>query len=202
MLEWIKWDSFELKQHYEKIVEQKTNDKLIQYINWYLNKCYKLANPLERSSLGRINWLNLIPEYQINLIRREKQVNQPARSRRTIDTNLQCQARTGKNTRCIRAKRDGADYCKTHQYSLPHGRFDEPEPIKSKSSKRGRKKKNPKVWSFDELYKNDYIETKPAKMEYGGTVIDVLVDQHMFIYDRVTYKIIARKVGDEIHWFT
>lgn len=202
MLDWIKWTSFELKDEYVKKIETRTRDKLIQYIHWYLNKCYKLANPSDRERLSTVNWLDLIPHFSVNLVKHERQVKKPVRSRKKIDATLQCQARTGKGTQCIRARRDSADYCKTHQYSLPHGRFDQPAPIKSKSSKRGRKKKNQKIWTFDELYKNDYIKTQPAKIEYDGRVIDVLVDEHMFIYDKDSYKIIAREVDNEIHWYT
>lgn len=202
MIEWIRWNDFELKKTYEDCIHQLAKQKLEQHLHQFLNQCSKTIKPEDHHLLNDVDWTSLIPEFSINLIKKDNHAVKTARSRKQIDSAIRCMGRTGKGTQCMRARRDATEFCKTHQHSLPHGRIDEEAPIKPKRSRRGRKRKDKKVWTYDELFHDDYIETSPAKMEVDGQVRNVLVDKNKFIYDQKTLSIIARQGADEeIYWY-
>ena len=54
---------------------------------------------------------------------------------------LRCKARRANGEQCTRSRRNGCEYCLSHQKSLPHGRIDDNNYVKKVKGKRGRKKK-------------------------------------------------------------
>jgi len=90
------------------------------------------------------------------------------RNRRVLSSDLQCMGRKLDGEQCTRGKKDGTDYCKSHQNKLPYGRID--EPFKGKEvCKRGRKKKNKQ---------NEYIVTHHDIIDGKN----YLVDENNFVY--------------------
>ena len=90
------------------------------------------------------------------------------RNRRVLSSDLQCMGRKLDGEQCTRGKKDGTDYCKSHQNKLPFGRIDEPFKCKE-TNKRGRKKKNKM---------NDYILTHHEIINGQN----YLVDDNKFVY--------------------
>ena len=202
MIEWFRWDDFSIKHSYENCIHDIAQQKLLQYLNQFLNQCSNVIPPENHHLLHGIDWSSYLPNFTVNLIKKDTATVKTVRSRKQINSKVRCMGRTGKGEQCMRARRTGVEFCKTHQHSIPHGRIDEPAPIKPKKSRRGRKKKDKKVWTYDELFHNDYVETSLAKMEVDGAVRDVLVDNNRFIYDKETLDIIARQGNDdEIYWY-
>ena len=73
------------------------------------------------------------------------------RVKRKIETQNQCMGRKIDMEQCTRSRKEGSEYCLSHQKSLKFGRIDdnmENKPLKKKNRKK----------------KDDYIETKKIKL--------------------------------------
>ena len=170
----------------------KVNVNLKRKIHEFGSKIIKILTTEEKNMV--IEHLpSILKQYQspilVNL--RQHQIKKQ-RVSRSIDNSLRCMARTGIGNQCSRSKLKGHEFCKSHNSSLPYGRFDGDPPVK-KSSK----------------HSSSSLELKDIPMEkYIKTIVvsigdlEYLLDENNIIYahDRIN-NIVGRRVDDTYEWY-
>ena len=138
------------------------------------NDLFKVINIEFKSILekvcddNKLDFHDILHKYNDDITKIGSKFGVKKRNRRVLATELQCMGRKLDGEQCTRGKKDGTDYCKSHQNKLPYGRID--EPFKGKEiCKRGRKKKNKQ---------NEYIVTHHDIIDGKN----YLVDENNFVY--------------------
>lgn len=121
------------------------------------------------------------------------------RTKRVINPELQCMARTGLGTQCSRSKIANEDYCGSHCNSRPYGRIDcQTLPENKMIKKRGRRGKKTKEYKLEDLDMSKYVQA-----------ILVMIDEDPYLLDQnsVLYKyntdneIVGCIVDEEVNWY-
>lgn len=110
-------------------------------------------------------------------------IEKKKRKKREISREDQCMARTGLQLQCRRPKvsyaKGGDDYhCLSHMHSLPYGDIDQDMPNTAVVRKRGRKGKNSKEYTTDDLDPKLYVQAVQVTIE--GTTY--LLDENEILY--------------------
>ena len=124
----------------------------------------------------------LIKKFMPNIVNVSIKLGVKKRNKRVLPKEVRCMGRKIDGEQCTRSRRNGSDYCKSHEKRLPHGRIDDNSFVKKERGKRGRKKKS---------IENDYIATKLEKI--NG--VDYLVDEfdNVFKYDLTQSEFLGTK---------
>ena len=88
------------------------------------------------------------------------------RIRRSLPEELMCMGRKLDGKQCTRSRRNGTEYCLSHEKSLPNGRFDDKNYEQPKKGVRGRKKRS------GNLDTSEYIATKIREINGQKFLID------------------------------
>ena len=130
----------------------------------------------------------LIEKYAPNVLNMSIKLGVKKRNKRVLPNEVRCMGRKIDGEQCTRSRRNGCEYCLSHQKSLPHGRIDDNNYVKKVKGKRGRKKKS---------IENDYIATRIE--EINGT--EYLVDDYdnVFTYDLNNSKFLGKKSHIQSH---
>ncbi len=152
----------------------------------------QLENILTEEEKSKVNLEEIFKKYrtEVTVNLRSSQVKKQ-RTKKGIDLNSRCIARTGLGKQCTRSKLKNKGFCKSHSQSLPYGRIDEPFIQKSK-------KKNRKNMTKGEIDFSYYIKT---------IIIDIddsqyLIDENGVIYNHdQNNNIIGRKIENEVEWY-
>ena len=89
------------------------------------------------------------------------------RIRKKIDADKTCMGRKGDGLQCTRSRRDGSEYCLSHQKNLPHGRIDDKNYVPKKKGTRGRRRKD-----HDLKDNKDYIPMVRTKIKCQYYLVD------------------------------
>ena len=155
---------------------------------YFCNKTKSLKDILGNDYSILISLINTIfdekslDNYKSDILRMGLKMGIKKRNRRMLPNDLQCKGRKLDGEQCTRSRRNGSEYCLSHQKSLPHGRIDDNNYVKKIKGKRGRKKKS---------IENDYISTHIE--EINGT--EYLVDDYdnVFTYDLNNSQFLGKK---------
>ena len=130
----------------------------------------------------------LIDKYSPNILNMSIKLGVKKRNKRVLPNEVRCMGRKIDGEQCTRSRRNGCEYCLSHQKSLPHGRIDDNNYVKKVKGKRGRKKKS---------IENDYIATHIE--EINGT--EYLVDDYdnVFTYDLNNSRFLGKKSHVQTH---
>lgn len=121
------------------------------------------------------------------------------RTKREIDPVTRCMARIGLGTQCSRSRTDESEFCKSHHTSRPYGRIDVPEPPEKKMAKRrGRRSKNDKEYTIDDLDMNRYVQAILININDES----YLMDQNNVLYQfNSNNEIIGHVIDDKVEWY-
>lgn len=122
-----------------------------------------------------------------------------SRTKKEIDPAIRCMARIGLGTQCSRSRIDMDDYCKSHQLSLPYGRIDSLDaPDKKIAKRRGRRSKNEKEYTIEDLDMNKYVQAILIKIDDDP----YLLDQNNVLFQFNNNNEIAGSVnGEQVDWY-
>ena len=90
------------------------------------------------------------------------------RNRRILCSHEQCMGRKGDGNQCTRSRKDGSEYCLSHQKSIPHGRIDDNNYSKKQKGKPGRRPKNDKY-----VNDPDYLSVTIRNISGQSYLVDV-----------------------------
>lgn len=121
------------------------------------------------------------------------------RTKREIDPSTRCMARIGLGYQCSRSVTDNSVFCKSHYLSRPYGRIDAPEPPEKKMAKRrGRRSKNDKEYTIDEIDMTRYVQA--IMLNINGE--SYLMDQNNVLYQfNSNNEIVGHVTDDKVEWY-
>ncbi len=136
--------------------------------------------------------------YSIKTMVRLTQTKKP-RIKRDIDIETRCMARIGLGSQCSRSRVQYEEYCRSHIATLPYGRIDHAEISEKKMmKKRGRRGKNVKEYTVDDLDLDKYVQAILVKIDD----IPYLLDQNNVLFQYNTDNEIVGYIKDEkVHWY-
>ena len=98
------------------------------------------------------------------------------RNRRILCSHEQCMGRKGDGNQCTRSRKDGSEYCLSHQKSIPHGRIDDETYSRKQKGKPGRRPKNDKY-----VNDPDYLSVTIRNISGQSYLVDV--ENNVYTYD-------------------
>ena len=108
-------------------------------------------------------------------------------------------ARIGLGLQCSRSRMAGEEYCKSHKSSLPYGRIDQtPDEHKKMVRKRGRRGKNIKEYSLDDLDMDKYVQAILVKIDGVPYLQDVNNVLYQYNSDNI---IVGYSENNLVHWY-
>lgn len=121
------------------------------------------------------------------------------RTKREIDPEIRCMARIGLGNQCSRSRTDDCVFCKSHHLSRPYGRIDAREPPEKKMAKRrGRRSKNDKEYTIEDLDMNRYVQAIMININDE----QYLMDQNNVLYQfNSNHEIVGHVTGDKVEWY-
>lgn len=206
--------SSEIYNIFDKFIEAETNKKLQLRLDELL---HSLKNEQTSDNIKIILECVDKQRYPIQTILRLTN-EKKKRSKKDIDPEKRCMARTGLNTQCRRPRLnlnlnldldldldlnldlnlENTRYCQSHTYSLPYNDIEKESKLEEKIvKKRGRRGKNKELHT-ENLDTSKYIPS--VVMDIDGT--SYLVDQNDVIYNFNTNNEIVGYIKEEqVHWF-
>lgn len=96
------------------------SSNIIQFIdNEFNSKLKKISEEYG------ISYVELVDKFSLDLSKLAVKLGMKKRNRRILNTNEQCMGRKIDGNRCTRSRREGSEYCLSHQKGLPQGRIDD-----------------------------------------------------------------------------
>jgi hypothetical protein len=119
---------------------------------------------------------------------------------RVAENHNRCQARVSTGLQCRKSRKDDGTLCGWHLRYIPYGRYDGPLEGKFLSipKKRGRKVRNTKEYSLNDLDLDLYIKTQTIVLNNEKYRID---KQGMLYTNDNECHIVGRREGDLIYWY-
>lgn len=156
-------DSSSLEDQEQTKVEPIISSHLYKMFSDEIQIIYKKIN--EHHPEITIEQLNSI--YNLDISTLAIKLGIKKRIRKKIDADKTCMGRKGDGLQCTRSRRDGSEYCLSHQKNLPHGRIDDTSYVPKKKGTRGRRRKD-----HDLKDNKDYIPMVRTKINCQYYLVD------------------------------
>lgn len=136
----------------------------------YQKNLYKIAQD------NNLNYDEIKDKYRLESKTLTINMGIKKRNRRVLSDEKRCMGRKFDGQQCTRSRRDGSDYCLSHEKNLPQGRIDDPSFKPKEKGRRGRKKK---INEYE--HDKDYIPTTLRKIDQIEYLIDM--DNNVYSYN-------------------
>jgi len=126
--------------------------------------------------------------------------NKKPKTYKVAENEQRCNARVSTGLQCRKTRKNGHDFCGWHLRYIPYGRYDGPLEGKFLNipKKRGRKFRNVKEYSLEDLDLDLYIKTHMIILNNEKYRID---EQGMLYTNDNDCYIVGKMAGDLIYWY-